>query len=187
MNLWIALLITTLLTGHLALAANTPSQQQPGIRFEIGYLFSSAEGCFTELELDMKLNLNAPESSFVNATVATPSLEMGSEMMENYVKAKDFFDVERYPTMSFALQSLVPQAEGYMATGTLRIKGIENTVAIPFRMEPLADGSHVLSGSFTIDRTDFGIGGSMVGLDNHVTIHLLLPVPTEAASATTNH
>ena len=149
--------------------------------------FLQVLGTMSNMKGKIVFNKAALQESYIDVSIDTRTLDTRNTRRDAHLKGEDFFDVAHYPTMSFELHEIVPTGEHFEATGTLSIKGIEKTVAIPFRTESRTDGSELLSGSFTIDRTAFGIGGSMVGLDDEVTIHLNLPISANAETSTVNH
>ena len=90
----------------------------------------------------------------VEVTVAIPSLTLGSVTQEA-LKA-EYFNAEAHPTASFTAE--ITRAEsGFLATGTLTIKG--NTVPATLPFELTIDGDRAeMTGGMTVDRRDFGIG-----------------------------
>lgn len=48
--------------------------------------------------------------------------------------------------------------EGYLAQGTLTLRGVARPVPVRFTFERLADGGARLTGSTTLSRLEFGVG-----------------------------
>lgn len=70
-------------------------------RFEVMHnFFSNHMGAFMKAAGKAVLDVEARTGS-VDVTIQTASLLTGHAFMENFVKSKEFFDVEQFPTMSF--------------------------------------------------------------------------------------
>ena len=57
----------------------------------------------------------------------------------------------------FASESVQARSDRQVARGTLDIKGKRRNADVPFRLGEIG-GKPVVSGSFTLDRLDYGIG-----------------------------
>ena len=70
-------------------------------RFEVMHnFFSNHVGAFMKAAGKAVLDVEARSGS-VEVTIHTASFLTGHAFMENFVKSKEFFDVEQFPTMSF--------------------------------------------------------------------------------------
>ncbi|SDC90886.1 cytochrome b/b6 domain-containing protein [Ruegeria marina] len=93
----------------------------------------------------------------VSVTIAIGSLALGS--VTAHAMGPDFFDASVFPTAEF-LADLYRTETGYEARGTLTLRGTTIDVTLPFDLE--LDGSTArMSGTVTLNRLDFGIGGNM--------------------------
>jgi len=80
-----------------------------------------------------------------------------------HLLSDDFFDVENYTTASLTVRG----GEGNTVSGDLTIKGITNPVSFPVTVVENEDGTAVLSGTITVDRTLYEIKyGSASFFDN---------------------
>ena len=109
----------------------------------------------------------------VTVTIATDSVTLGSVTAQ--ARTAEFFDTAAFPTAVFAA-TILPADTGYLAEGTLTLRGVSVPVALPFAMT-VADGIATMEGSTTLDRRDFGIGPSYpdeqsVGFPVTVTVRL---------------
>ncbi|GAB3837589.1 YceI family protein [Hymenobacter jeollabukensis] len=87
------------------------------------------------------------------ATVDMRSLHHDNAQLQEHLRGADFFDVERFPTAGFRLQSTA----GGQARGLLTIKGLTQSVTFPFTLTRGAAGELRLRGTASLDRTRFGI------------------------------
>ena len=63
--------------------------------------FSKSQGEFHEYEGGFTFNRADPENSKVEVSIQTSSIDMDDEKWNKHMKNSDFFDVEKFPTMSF--------------------------------------------------------------------------------------
>lgn len=93
----------------------------------------------------------------INATLDPSSVDTGLPELDAGLKAKDFFDVLEFPRVTFASSSVQPQGDAQLTRGTLEIKGNRREVEVPLRSQQQGDKMSI-SGSFTLDRLQYGIG-----------------------------
>ena len=81
------------------------------------------------------------------------SVDTGLPEIDAALKEKEFFDVRSHPRIAFA-----GAGEQNVARGTLEIRGKRRETEVPFRLAGSGERRSV-SGSFTLDRLEYGIGG----------------------------
>lgn len=104
--------------------------------------------------------------------IAIGSLTLGSTTQQ--ALGADWFNAEGYPTATFTARILGAEGDdAYTAEGTLTLKGESVPVTLPFTLE-ITEGVAQMSGSTTLARRDFGIGGAdqTVGYEVRVNISL---------------
>ncbi|MBS1634378.1 MAG: sodium-translocating pyrophosphatase [Bacteroidetes bacterium] len=130
---------------------------------------------------------NAGTKIFIQ--VDAKSLNTQNSMRDEHIKGADFFDVAKFPKMTFESAEVVKDTTemseyAYLAKGKLTIHGITKEVAIPFNYmgfeaKDMGDYGKFnvggFEGKFTINRIDYGIGKSGMVADN-VVIDLTLEV-----------
>jgi polyisoprenoid-binding protein YceI len=92
----------------------------------------------------------------VTVTIATESVTLGSVTAQ--ARTPEFFDTAAFPTATF-VATILPAEGGYVADGTLTLRGASVPVTLPFTMT-VTDGIATMEGTTTLDRRDFGIGPS---------------------------
>ncbi len=85
----------------------------------------------------------------------------GESMLEGHLKSPDFFDVEKYPTATFALVSaerdtVDTSGRTYNAKANLTIKGITQAIEFPISVGQ-RDGKIVATANIKLDRTKWDI------------------------------
>jgi polyisoprenoid-binding protein YceI len=156
------------------------------IEFKVKHLMvSSARGSFTLFEG----TITSPDDSFENAqaefTAQTASVTTNNDIRDGHLKSAEFFDVEKFPTISFVSKSFTKKGSGFEIIGDLTMKGVTKEITFSATTEGVGtgmDGGRIVGFDITgsINRQDFGLswnktletGGAVVGdivtLDIHV-------------------
>ena len=115
-------------------------------------------------------------ASSVSATLNVNSLNTNNKTRDKHLKSDDYFDLAKYPEITFKSTKIEKQADGsYTATGDLKIKEISKQVSIPFTFSQ-ADNNGSFVGNFSINRLDYGVGKKGKGVATEVNIKLQIPV-----------
>ncbi|WP_339917791.1 YceI family protein [Yeosuana marina] len=134
--------------------------------FSITHLgISDVSGTFNDFEATVSSTKEDFSDAVVEATINVGSISTRIENRDAHLKGPDFFDVEKYPKMTFKSSSIKNIGDGkYKLTGDLTAmevtKKVEldmvyrGTVENPMTKKPTA--GFKISG--TIKRSDFGIG-----------------------------
>ncbi len=138
-------------------------------------LGSAVQGSFANWTADITFDEAAVDGQHGSVTVQidTTSLTLGS--VSDQAKSADFFDVANHPTATFTAP-IVADGAGYVADGTLTLRGVTAPVTLPFTLT-IAGETATMAGSTTLNRQTFGMGagypdGATVGLDVDVTVVL---------------
>jgi polyisoprenoid-binding protein YceI len=143
------------------------------------------QGLFQDFQGQLVYDPAHPEKSQVEVTVQASSLDTREPTRDKVLRSDDFFDVEKYPTLSFRSTNAVPKGpDALEVTGDLTIHGTTHRIRIPVKVLGVQEvpnaGTFVgFETNFTIDRRDYGVLGSRwsggkVAIDNTVYIHLIL-------------
>jgi polyisoprenoid-binding protein YceI len=130
-----------------------------------------------------------PENSRVEATIDVATLHTRDEQRDAHLKSADFFDVEKYPTITFVSKKVekVGEREGKLM-GDLTIHGVTKEVVLdvegpaPEVKDPWGNIKSGVSAATKIKRSDFGLvwnapleaGGVLVGDEVHISLELEL-------------
>jgi polyisoprenoid-binding protein YceI len=137
------------------------------VEFSIGFALTHVKGRFTQWKGTILYDSINPANSSISAIFETKSLDTGWGNRDRHLRTSDFFDVERYPTITFESERLRSVGSSWIAEGPLTMHGITKTIAIPFRFvtaAPTRDRQNGpmklnVSGSVRLARADFGITG----------------------------
>jgi polyisoprenoid-binding protein YceI len=145
-------------------------------------MISNVKGHFSKVSGVLTLDETDPAQSSVEATIDVSSIDTRDAQRDGHLKSADFFDAEKFPTMTFKSFKVVP-ADG-IVEGELTIKGVTKTVAFdvegptPPAKDPWGNTRVAVSATTKISRKEFGLtwnstletGGVLVG--DEVTITL---------------
>ncbi len=150
------------------------------ILFSVNHLgFIETFGKFTNYKGGFTLDRARPERSSVDVTIMTGSIDMGDGDWDNAVKARGYFDVAHYPTMTFHSTRFEKTGrDTAKVTGDLTLLGVTKDVTFNMRLNRV--GRHPfmeryvagLSGEGVLNRSDFGMTGGLPLIGDEVTIHL---------------
>ena len=134
--------------------------------------------------------------SSVEFNARVESIDTGVEGRDKHLRTADFFDVEKYPEMTFKSTRVERKGKAsYVLHGDLTLKGVTKPIALPFTLTgAIKDGRGNtrigIAAQTKIDRRDYGItwgrpltgGGFDVGHDVTIDLHLeaVLPAPKPA-------
>jgi polyisoprenoid-binding protein YceI len=146
------------------------------VGFVVRHLMSRVRGAFKDFAGEINVAEN-PLESRVTATIQAASIDTGSPDRDNHLRTGDFFEAEKYPTLSLRSTRLVDASDDmFTLVGDLTIKGVTREVELVVEFGGVARnpwGAEVTAFTATteIDREDFGItwnqaletGGVLVG------------------------
>ncbi|MEI6351664.1 MAG: YceI family protein [Verrucomicrobiota bacterium] len=76
------------------------------VGFKIQHLFSHVTGRFNALTGRIVMDFEKPASSSVNVTIQMASIDTANEMRDKHLRGPDFFDVTKFPAMTFASKAI---------------------------------------------------------------------------------
>lgn len=122
---------------------------------------SKVRGKFTELDASLTLGETLAQSS-VTATIQAASFNSGDANRDAHVRGADFFDVETFPTLSFASSAVSGDAEDFELTGELTIRDITKTVTFKgefngVAVDPFGATRAGFEATTVISRKEFGL------------------------------
>src|SRR6185312_12486265 len=147
-------------------------------------MIANVRGEFGKLSGTLRLDEGDITRSSVETVIEAASINTHEPQRDTHLKSADFFDVEKYPQLTFRSTRVTRKGEDLKVTGTLTIHGVSREVelAVEGPTAPAKDpwgGTRIgVSGSTKISRKDFGLtynqvleaGGLLVG--DEVTISL---------------
>src|SRR4051794_17450202 len=163
------------------------------VRWVCSYLgVMTVAGFFKEARATLRLDGQDASQWSVEATIPAASLESGNTLRDDVLRGADFFDVDRFPVITFSSKR-VARAEGrYRVLGDLTVHGVTREIVLDLQdlgeaVDWLGQRSRVLLAETTLKRTDFQVGpppqaGALIGSNVRVSLQVeLLWVHADAA------
>lgn len=121
---------------------------------------------YSEGPIDGRFQRFAPMIRFDAADLASArfdveidlaSVSTGDEEWDGYLVGGNFFKVDSFPKAHYRAERFEARDGGFVALGTLELRGVQQPVELLFSFETNADTA-TLKGSATLDRIAFGVG-----------------------------
>jgi polyisoprenoid-binding protein YceI len=128
------------------------------------FMVTNVRGVFERVEGTVEYDPRRPKDTVVNVTIPVASINTRDARRDAHLRDADFFDAERFPTMSFRSTLVATGADGRLTlTGDLSLRGITRPVILAVSEVTSAQKDHNgvprigASATGKIRRSDFGI------------------------------
>jgi polyisoprenoid-binding protein YceI len=124
---------------------------------------SKVRGKFTDFDVQINYDEADISKSSVNATIKAASIDTGIEARDKHLRTADFFDVEKYPDITFQSKRVEKMGNKLIVFGTFTMHGVSKEIAIPFtvtgKYKDPASGNETIgfAASLTLNRAHYGI------------------------------
>lgn len=157
------------------------------IEFRVAHMvISKTTGRFMDYSGFIDMDADAQTIQAIEATIKTASVNTNHEKRDAHLRNSDFFDVEKYPTITYKMKSYQKVAAGgYQAIGELTLRGVTKEIVLNgdfngVTKDPWGNMRAGFQGHGKLNRKDFGMvwnktldnGGLVVGDQ----VHLMLDV-----------
>jgi polyisoprenoid-binding protein YceI len=137
------------------------------IEFTVPFMgLSTVRGAFGAFEGTMMYDAADITRSSISIVIRASSINTNVAFRDQHLRSPDFFDVEKYPVITFRSERISRTAQGLVIRGPLTIKGTTQVVDIPFDViHPLSTDAWSnqragFRGTLTIKRSAFGVHGT---------------------------
>jgi polyisoprenoid-binding protein YceI len=126
-------------------------------------MVTKVRGAFNEFTGTVVLDGANPANSTATVTIKAASIDTRNEQRDGHLRSNDFLSMEEYPEITFVSTSAKETGENeFELTGDLTIRGVTNSITIPFTFEgvatdPFGNVRAGFEGSVAISRSDYGI------------------------------
>lgn len=196
-------LMALLVSGPVTAAVETYNIDagHSNVGFSVRHLVSKTHGRFADYEGTIAFDPADHSTAVVNLEIDAASIKTDSERRDGHLKSGDFFEVEKYPTITFKSTGVKPlTADTGILTGELTMKGITKPVELQYTILGVGPGREGkvlgLEATGKINRKDFNVlwnkdldkGATLLGDDVNlnITIEANEDVPKPAVPAKTN-
>jgi polyisoprenoid-binding protein YceI len=167
-RLFTAALSALLLTGVSAFAQSSTWTIDPNhsqINFAISHMgVSTVRGSISGVTGAVVWDEKNPSASSVEATVTTTTVTTNNEKRDAHLKSPDFFNVEKFPTLTFKSTAVTGEPGKLKVVGDLTLAGVTKSVTLdvdgPTAPQKGQGGKLVTGFSATgmLKRSDFNFG-----------------------------
>ena len=152
-------------------------------------MISNVRGEFQKLEGKVTWDPARPEATQVEATIDAASISTRDAQRDGHLKSPDFFDVEKFPSLTFKSKSVkAAGSDALSVRGDLTIHGVTKEVVLEIEgpsapsTDPFGNVRIGATATTKIKRDDFGLvwnaaletGGVLVGHEVKITIDISL-------------
>ncbi|UZR92683.1 YceI family protein [Chondrinema litorale] len=162
-SLFIALLFSGLV-GAYAQTTWTSDPAHSSIEFNVTHMMiSEVTGKFDGFEAVLKSDKVDFSDAKIEFTAQTSTINTGIDKRDEHLKSADFFDVEKYPTISFKSTSFKKKGGNkYELKGDLTMHGVTKPVTLEAKFngtikDPYGNTKSGFKVTGEINRTEFGL------------------------------
>ena len=193
MKRFIFLIVLTLFFTFPVLSQAATWQIDPdhsSFQFKVRHLMvSNVKGDFTKVKGAVTMDDKDISNLNVELTIDAASVNTGHAQRDEHLRASDFFDVVKYPTIIFVSKKVVKDGSDRLkVTGDLTIHGVTREVTVNVEgptqeiKDPRGNFRRGAAGTTRINRKDFGLiwnraletGGVVVGEDVDIFVEIEL-------------
>lgn len=136
------------------------------INFSITHFFTPVNGAFNDYNADIRFDPNDLQNSSINVNIDVASVDTKNERRDNHLQSEDFFNAEKWPTISFESNSIRKTGDNsFVADGKITIKDVTTDFSLPFNLlgvmdHPMQENTQVagITAETKLNRTDYGVG-----------------------------
>lgn len=158
------------------------------VEFRVAHMvLSKTSGRFVDYKGFIDMDAEAKTVKTIEATIQTASITTNQQKRDQHLRGPDFFNVEKYPTMTYKLKSYLKSGGGneYSAAGELTLLGVTKDVVLTgtfngVAKDPWGNVRAGFTAEGTVNRKDFGMnwstmldnGGLVVGDEVHIKLDI---------------
>lgn len=149
-------------------------------------MVSNVRGEFSKVTGTIVYDEKNPTATVIDATIDATTINTSEPRRDAHLKSPDFFDVAKFPVMTFKSKSVQATPDGLAVTGDLTLHGVTRQVVLNVE-KPSAElkdqkggGRRGATATTKINRKDYGLtwnraieaGGVAVGEEVSITIDI---------------
>lgn len=157
-----------------------------GVEFAVRHMMiATVKGRFRDVDGVIAFDEEDLTSGEVEVRIAAASIDTGEEARDDHLRSGDFFDVERFPELTFESRRVERAEDGYRMTGDLTIRGRTRETVLEVEdlgggVDPWGGRRRAFHATAKVNRKDFGLtwnqaleaGGVLVGDEVRITLDI---------------
>jgi polyisoprenoid-binding protein YceI len=180
------LLSAALLTSTLASASTwNIDSAHASANFSVRHLMvSNVKGTLGPVTGTVTLDDADVTKSKVDVAIDVKGINTKEGKRDDHLRSKDFFDAEKFPTITFASKKIEKAGDKLKVTGDLTIRGVKKEITLDTTVTPEVKNPFTkattrgMNGTAKINRKDFGLnwnvaleaGGVLVGDEVEISV-----------------
>lgn len=156
------------------------------VLFKVRHLMSRVTGHFRDFEGTITYDPANLAASTVAFSIKAASIDTSVADRDNHLRSGDFFDVEKFPAITFTSTRVVAAGlDGFTVSGLLSIRGVTKAIDLPVTFlgaakDPWGNEKVAFEAEIRLNRKEFGLtwnaaletGGFLVGEDVDVSLNV---------------
>lgn len=152
------------------------------IGFKVGHFgLVEVPGFFRDFTGSVNFDAKDISKSTVEFTAQATSVDTGVAPRDKHLRTADFFEVEKYPEITFKSTKVEKKGKAWMLTGDLTMKGVTKSISFPFNIvgwlpaDERSGGKMGIAAETTLNRRDYGINygkAGVLGVSDEIKITL---------------
>lgn len=171
------LLTAALSISSLALASTWDiDSTHASANFTVKHLMvANVSGSLGQVTGKVELDDKDVTKSKVEATIDVKSIDTKNAKRDEHLRGKDFFEVEKFPSITFKSTKIEKAGEKFKITGDLTMHGVTKPVTLDTEIsaevvDPWKNVKRAVSATGTINRKDFGLVWQAALANNGVVV-----------------
>jgi polyisoprenoid-binding protein YceI len=140
------------------------------IGFAVKHLtISTVRGKFNDFSGTVRFDENDMTKTSVDLTIKATSVDTGNPKRDEHLRTADFFEVEKFPEITFKSKRIEREGDGYVVIGDFTMHGVTKELRVPFTFAGKVTDKQgkqriAFDGGLTLNRQDYGIAYDKTGL-----------------------
>ena len=183
LNLFVATLLFA--AGLTAQTVWKTDKAHSSVNFSVSHMvISEVLGNFKDFDATLTTSKDDFSDATIEATIIMASINTGNEARDKHLRSDDFFNAEKYPTMTFKSTKIEKVGDDtYKITGDLTLRDVTKSVVLDTKFlgqtkTPWGFTAAGFKATTTIDRLEYGVkwskaletGGLVVGKNVNITL-----------------
>jgi polyisoprenoid-binding protein YceI len=187
MKLALALALAFLTLPTLAYAKQYEiDESHSNVGFRIRHMVSKVSGKFNKVTGTIDWDAAKAGEGKTVVKIDAASIDTGNAKRDEHLRAPDFFDVKKYPSIEFASTGVKDASDkGGKVEGVIKLHGVEKPVTLDMKFngeakDPWGNDRAGFTATTTLNRKDFGMqwnktldaGGLLLGDEVEITLEI---------------
>jgi polyisoprenoid-binding protein YceI len=150
------------------------------VSFKVRHALAKVSGRFSKFSGTIKVDTADISKSSVEVSIEAASITTDNEARDKHLKSADFFDVEKYPTLTFKSTGVKEVSKGKLEiTGDFTMHGVTKRITFPITnagtqpgMKPGTVMAGFIDGALSLTRSEYGVKYGIPLVGDEVAISL---------------